>query len=441
MNATNIRVSLRADEIEQLKGIRGSRFSKNSRKDNMYTITVEEASILGITKEPGGRAVRGAKNIPTSIPESTSKTEDVNGTTLTYLGGEPLESQEDAIKHFNIDLEKYSVERFECKSWSTAMKIKRPGKAKGFDVIQVQNYGVTLKLLKAATELQWKNIKYKPRKAVTRKENKLGWGVIPLGDFHAGAFTAELQRTKDFNMGILTGYLEEIAVEINAKGYKDVYLCLLGDFIESFTGLNHINSWKGLDKNSYGFNSVILTHELLCEHLYSKIENLAIVDFIPGNHDRVTSNNKEDTHGEVAYALQYLFNKDYKEIESEVWLAVSRRLLDGIGYLGMHGHLGLSKKDTGKIVQDYGFAEAEYHVVMQGHNHSRETKKTMKKKIAVYEDIIVVQHDSLDYRKITIAPLFTGNLYSEQLGFSSTAGMCHLYKDVRHRLRHEDVMI
>jgi len=433
MNSKTIRVHLDAEQVSALAEMRGDAFEEN--RIPRYALTEQEAELLGVVVK---------ENISSKIPEPEEKesiTESSNGVILTYLGGKPLKSKEDAIKHFEIDTDKYTVDKFECKSWSTSMKVKREGKAMGFDVVTVQNYGITLKLLRTCPELLWKNIKYKKRSVRKKGNAKLGWGVIPLGDFHAGAFTADLQKSQDFNLGILAGYLEEIANEVNDKQYKKVYLCLLGDFIESFTGLNHINSWKGLDKNAYGINGLIMTHELLCKHLYSKINNLELVDFVPGNHDRVTSSNKEDMSGEVAYALQYLFQKDYKSIESEVFQSVSKRMLDGIGYLGMHGHLGLSKKDTGKIVQDYGFSEAEYHIVMQGHNHARETKRTLKKKIAVYEDIIVVQHDSLDYRKITIAPLFTGNLWSESMGFSSTAGMCHLYKDHRGKIRHEDVTI
>jgi hypothetical protein len=139
--------------------------------------------------------------------------------------------------------------------------------------------------------------------------------------------------------------------------------------------------------------------------------------------------------------LYYLFKKDFPTIESEFSSLVIRRKLDNIGYIGTHGHLGLSKKDTGKIVQDYGFADAEYHVVMQGHYHARESLKSMKKKIAVYEDIKVIQHDSLNYRKITVPPLFTGNFYSESLGYTSTAGGTILFKNKYNRLTHEDITL
>lgn len=444
---TNIRVKLNDSEIEELKNLRGEKFKENGSR--LYRLTPDECSVLGISPISGKKGrkrtdlMSGEEDVEHAKGKEIEKRiESADGIEMYYVGGKPLQSREDAIEHFQIDTEKFTIDRFECKSWPTSMKVKKPGKSQGFQVVQIQNYSVSLKLLRKANEIAWKNLEYTPRETPTRDDWKLGWGICPLADFHAGAFVADLQRTQDYHLGILTGYLEDIAEEINSKKYKKVYMPLLGDFIESFTGLNHINSWKGLDRNSYGMNAVIMTHELLSQHLFSKIENLAIVDFVPGNHDRVTSNNKEDQYGEIAYALQYLFKKDFPNIESQVFSICSQRKIDNIGVLGIHGHLNMAKKDTGKIVQDYGFGkEVEYHILLQGHNHSRETVKTLKKKIAYYEDIVVVQHDSLDYRRITLSPLFTGNLYSEQQGFSSTAGMCHLYKDKRSRLRHEDVTL
>lgn len=34
--------------------------------------------------------------------------------------------------------------------------------------------------------------------------------------------------------------------------YSEVNILFLGDMIESFTGLNHKNSWKGLQKGMIG---------------------------------------------------------------------------------------------------------------------------------------------------------------------------------------------
>jgi len=367
--------------------------------------------------------------------ETTERIEDDNGIKLLYKGGKPLQSKEDAIAYFEIDTDLYEIPTFRCNSWTTTMKLdnKQP--------IQVINYGVELKLAKKATEIALPNLQITKRKLSKSTTHTLNWGVAPLSDFHLGAYVGDLLKTQDFSFDIACKYLQEIATEINSYGFKKVYIPLLGDFIESFTGLNHINSWKGLHKGSYGMNAVILAHEILSEHLYTRVNNLEIVDFAAGNHDRITSDNKDDVFGEVANMLHYLFEKDFPTIESNFSSLLIKRKLDGIGYLGSHGHLGLAKKDTGKIVQDYGFADAEYHVVLLGHYHARETVRTMKKKIATYEDIKVVQHDSMDYRKITVSPLFTGNFYSESLGFSSTAGGEILFKNKHKKLTHVNLTL
>lgn len=375
------------------------------------------------------------KEVLTESKEETHVTEDDNGIKLIYKGGKPLTSKQAAIDYFKIDEDVYAVPFYDCKSWTTTMKLDN------VQPIQVINYGVTLKLAKKAKELSLPEIQITTRKLARTSKKKLSWGVVPLADFHIGAYVGDLLKTKDFSFDILCKYLQQIADEVNEKGFDKVYLVMLGDFIESFTGLNHINSWKGLHKGSYGMNAVILAHEILSEHLYSKINNLKIVDFVSGNHDRITSDSKEDVFGEVGNMIYYLFKKDYPSIDSNFSSLIVSRKLDNIGYLGTHGHLGLAKKDTGKIIQDYGFKNAEYHFLMQGHYHAREGIKTYKKKIATYADVKVVQHDSLDYRKITVPPLFTGNFYSESIGYSSSAGGTILYKNKYNKVTHQDVML
>lgn len=409
-------------------------FNKHNPGGNFETFRVALGRL--VKKELGGlKNTFKKKNNQRQATEETERIENGNDIKLIYKGGKPLTSKQAAIDFFKIDTDVYEVPQFRCNSWTTTMKLD------DVQPIQVVNYGVELKLAKKAIELSLPEVKVTKRKLAYNKQSKLNWGVVPLSDFHSGAYVGDLIKTKDFSFDVLCKYLQQIATEVNEYGFNKVYIPMLGDFIESFTGLNHINSWKGLHKGSYGMNAVILAHEILSEHLYSRINNLEIVDFVAGNHDRITSNSNEDVFGEVTNMLQYLFKKDYPSIESDVSSLVIRRKLDGIGYIGTHGHLGLAKKDTGKIVQDYGFSDAEYHVVLQGHYHSRETLKAFKKKIAVYNDVKVVQHDSLDYRKITVTPLFTGNFYSESLGFTSTAGAEILFKNKYNKLNHINLMV
>jgi len=135
-----------------------------------------------------------------------------------------------------------------------------------------------------------------------RKRKGRGKGVFMLGDFHLGAYVGDLLKTPDFNFDSMCKMLLECVKKINSHQYKEVHLFMVGDFIESFSGLNHRNSWKGLSKGAYGMKAVILAHEILRDYLFSKINNLKYVGFVSGNHDRISSDKNEDAEGQVVLA-------------------------------------------------------------------------------------------------------------------------------------------
>ena len=276
-----------------------------------------------------------------------------------------------------------------------------------------------------------KNIKPLKRRATSGK------GVYLLSDFHLGASVTELIATPDFSFEHVSRMLEEVAEIINSHKNKENYVFLIGDFIESFTGLNHINSWKGLSKGAYGMKGVIFAHEILLKHFYSKIENLKYVGFVSGNHDRTTSNRKEDQEGQVAMMMHYLFSKDFKKIKSEWSPLLISKEIDNINYICTHGHQPLSDKEITKIILRYG-KQTKYNVVAKGHKHTRITKKYYSQSVIKFEDIDYVHSDELEYRGLTVAPLFTGNFYSEALGYTSTAGFTYIQNNGRGRINHTD---
>ena len=97
--------------------------------------------------------------------------------------------------------------------------------------------------------------------------------VATITDLHIGAFVEGLRATKDYNNEILRGYLKRAAELINGHGAKEVHINILGDLIESFTGLNHPNSWKSMQYGMYGVTVVKESHLILLEFLCS-IHNL-----------------------------------------------------------------------------------------------------------------------------------------------------------------------
>ena len=265
-----------------------------------------------------------------------------------------------------------------------------------------------------------------------------GTGVYFLSDFHMGAYVGKLIKTPDFNFGIIENYFREIAELINNQKHEKVYIGLLGDFIESFTGLNHRDSWKGLHKNADGVKAIILAHEILRKNIYTKINNLEWVGFISGNHDRTSEITEGDQFGGVAEMLQYLCSLEF-EFKSEWNPILISKEIDGINYIMTHGHLGISKIEISQIVFQYG-KQGLYNVFVKGHKHSREQKKTYEKKV-IFEKSDAISYDTADYRAVTAPPLFTGNFYSESNGWTSQAGFIYFENNGRGKVKYIDYTI
>jgi hypothetical protein len=82
-----------------------------------------------------------------------------------------------------------------------------------------------------------------------------------------------------------------------------------------------------------------------------------------------------------------------------------------------HGDKTMAKKSI-NLIADYGRRDM-YNVILSGHLHSRK-KETTQKITYISTDNINV--DSLNYRHLVVPSLFTGNFYSESLGYTSSAG-------------------
>ncbi len=240
-------------------------------------------------------------------------------------------------------------------------------------------------------------------------------GVVKLADLHVGALIENLIRTKDFNVHILASKLEIAAEEVNKRNYGLVHIHILGDILESFTGLSHINSWKSMDKNIIGAKAIKLSVEILHTHFLEKINNLGEIKIISGNHDRVTSNNKEDVHGDaadlVAWGLELVgYNVEFNPI-------VITHVVDGIAHILTHGHHGISKKSTKQLCWDYG-VQGKYNLICEGHLHSI----IQKLSVAQRESFTTIQDDAVDHRRMNCPSFFTGNYFSETLGYTSESG-------------------
>jgi predicted phosphodiesterase len=343
----------------------------------------------------------------------------------SYDGTDNINTLEDALSFAKVNLDIWEVDRHIFNKWPTTAK-NAEGKLVQMNNIQVKVWfkkridaGIDWQDVFDGIQQHFRNSRTAKRKPKPAPGN--GVAVVGTADFHFGAYVDDLLRSDKFNIEVLVDYLERAADTINANQYKEVHLALLGDFIESFTGLNHRNSWKGLGKGMYGMNSIILCFEILLESFVQRINNVAGIYLVSGNHDRVTSEKENDAKGEVAELLAYLFRKELPHVDVQYHPMVLSVTIDGIQYVMTHGHLPFAQKELSKVLFDYG-KQGIYNVLMQGHLHSRSVKKTVKRKQYEWNEVKVVQLDEADYRAVILPPMFTGNFYSEALGFSSTAG-------------------
>lgn len=251
-------------------------------------------------------------------------------------------------------------------------------------------------------------------KTKTLKGNKVG--VVTITDIHFGAYISDLNVTPEYNITILCEKLRKAALKTNRFNYDIVELHLLGDLIESFTGLNHKNSWKGLQKGMYGVKAIKLFVKLFKENFLDLLKNLNNIKIVAGNHDRTTSDNKEDTDGGAAELIAWgLENIGYNV---EFNRSVITHKVNGVNHILMHGHLFMTmKKTTQELCWIYG-EKGVFNYIKLGHLHSRIKKLSANK----MNNFKMLMDDNIDCRAENIASIFTGNTHSEDGGWSTLSG-------------------
>lgn len=240
-------------------------------------------------------------------------------------------------------------------------------------------------------------------------------GVVKIADLHLGAYVDNLIKTKDFSINILANKLMDAADEINERKYSTVHVHILGDLIESFTGLSHKNTWKGLDKAMVGAEAVKLVVKILHNNFLSRITNLGEIKVVAGNHDRVTSDNKEDVRGDAANLVCWGLEMLGYEVEFNPLIIT--HVVDGICHILTHGHHSLSKRSTKQICWDYG-VQGMYNLICEGHLHSIIQQLNVNQR----NSFSTIQDDAVDHRRMNCPSFFTGNFFSESLGYTSESG-------------------
>lgn len=269
------------------------------------------------------------------------------------------------------------------------------------------------------TEQELKDLIFEGLKNVKKEINQIKsigkTGIVKIADLHLGAYVDNLIRTKNFSIDILANMLSDAAVDINNRKYADVHVHILGDLIESFTGLSHKNTWKGLDKAMVGAEAVKLVVKILHDNFLSKITNLRCIKVVAGNHDRVTSDNKEDVQGGAANLVCWGLELIGYEVEFNP--LVITHTVGNICHILTHGHHSISKKSTKQLCWDYG-VQGKYNLICEGHLHSIIQKLNINQR----DGYQTIKDDAVDHRRMNLPSFFTGNFFSESLGYTSESG-------------------
>ena len=245
---------------------------------------------------------------------------------------------------------------------------------------------------------------------VRKTENKRPVNVF-IADLHMGAKVEWLHMTPDFSPEILRKRMMQIADRINEFNSPNVTLSVLGDLIESFTGLNHKNSWQQMEEGYYGARVVKEIVELLLEFI-SRINNVTQIFGIGGNHDRGDSDSHVDYKGEIAGIVFYILKMVLpKTIKVKFDFDMVSEEVDGIQYLIMHGHNKEVNQSAEKLILDYG-KQGMYNLIMTGHLHS-----------------LKIKTEGLNHRQVVCPSVFSGNTYSERNGWISTPGFITCYNN------------
>lgn len=224
--------------------------------------------------------------------------------------------------------------------------------------------------------------------------------VVALADLHTGGFSEGDALIPDYNVEEVRKRLHYVAEVANSYG-RPVHVKILGDFIESFTGKNHGNTWKQIEK--HGMEAALCAFDIVKEFLL-KLENFESIDIIGGNHDRISKHWGEDKQGQVAYLVEGLLDRFIDYISSDFSPILMSKVHDKLCYIISHGDKRISKTDASELVLKYGEQDL-YNVLLYAHGHEEKTIKSTNK-----------------LRVQQIPPICTPNKFAVEQGYDGASG-------------------
>jgi len=249
--------------------------------------------------------------------------------------------------------------------------------------------------------------------------NEIHEVTIVIADLHAGAKANKMKITEDWSIEDLIEKLERVAKITNSYKASKVNIVILGDLVETVSGINHPDSWKGIEGGMFGANVIIETKNILVKHLLNKVVNLNKIVATGGNHDRLQASNKLADTGATDLIFHMieerlrLSGSDVEVIYDPVLVSFAT---DSFGIIGLHGDKGLHKRELSYLVNKFAVDRNQYQFVISAHLHSFFCQRNDDQEIG---------------RRFTVSSIVSGNSFSDvTIGRASKSGMAVLKENM-----------
>lgn len=226
---------------------------------------------------------------------------------------------------------------------------------------------------------------------------------VHIFDIHFGAESRLNSTLPEYSPAITRTYLDKIADIVNKQQASKVHIFFGGDYIESFSGTNHPDAWKGVAKSFIGANLVVQCYQAFVEFI-SKIDNVTNIYGVSGNHDRAASDKKLESEGYIGQLIFEFIKLSFPQIDIKYDEKIIASEIDGIQYIMSHGDKKFSDLPAAELILEYG-KQGKYNLLTSGHWHERRIKA-----------------DTKNFRQVVCPSLFPGNDYSVNLGYSTLPG-------------------
>lgn len=234
---------------------------------------------------------------------------------------------------------------------------------------------------------------------------------IHIFDLHYGAENPkDIKGIVPFSPKVAKASFAAIAQRVNGLKAKKVHLFFGGDLIETFTGMNHPDSWKGIAAGHFGAHLVFETYQAIVNFAL-QINNLSTIVGVSGNHDRAASSNKEEDEGFIAEIIFKFIEISLPDVEVKFDRYIMVHKVDGICHIMNHGHFKLANVTPANLILEYGDVSC-FNLLTSGHWHERQVKE-----------------DHRLFRQIVCPSILPGNMYSRKSGYSTSPGYLIVYRD------------